>query len=190
MFGSSPPKTTINNFTNISHLEKLLLWFLKNDKRLQIINSKVIHALFNEGRRPECEESESPEVLVKKVNDPQGVKTIERWLILKVFLDLIAISTAVKDTHHDLKKVFEKRIDHIEQQTKKTLITAGEIAHKYGLYVEHDLDLETELSKTETEKEKEDFKQNYLADALISSEARLLGWIFKELFNENYQIKE
>ena len=190
MFGNSPPKTTLDNFTNIPHLEKLLLWFLKNDKQLQIINSKAIHTLFNEGRRPECEESESPENLVKKVNDPQGVKTIERWLALKVFLDLIAISTVVEDTQHDLKKVFEKRIDYIEQQTKKTLITAGEIAGKHNLYVEHNLDLETELAKNKTEKEKEDFKQNYLADALISSEARLLGWIFKELFNENYQIKD
>lgn len=185
-----PPKTTLENFTNISHLEKLLLWFLQNDKQLQIIESKTVQDLFNKGLRPKCDEADNPDVLVKKANDPRGAKPIERWLVLKVWLDTIAISKVVEDTELDFKKAFEKRIDYIEQQTKETLITAGELAYKYELDISFKSGLENELAKLKTDKEREDFKYNYLADALISSEVRLLAWIYKELFNEEYQIKK
>lgn len=185
-----PPKTTLENFTNIPHLERVLLWFLQNDKQMQIINSKGIHILFDEGIRPKCDEDNNPDILVKKVNDSQEAKPIERWLVLKIWLDLIIAVKVAENTHRNLKEALEKRIDYIEKQTKNTLITAGEIALKYGLDVSLNLNLEAELSKIKTDKEKEDFKYNYLSDALISSGVRMLGWIYKELFNENYQIKK
>jgi len=185
-----PPKTTTENFTNIPHLERVLLWFLQNDKQMQIINSKSVRILFEEGIRPTPDEDNNPDILVKKVNDPQGAKPIERWLVLKAWLDLIIAKKTAENTHIGLKEALDKRIDYIEKQTEKTLITAGEIALKYGLDVSLNLDLEVELSKIKTDKEKEDFKYNYLSDSLISSEARMLGWIYKELFNENYQIKK
>jgi len=188
--GNLPPKTTFDNFTNIPHLEGVLLWFLQNDKQMQIINSKSVHILFDEGIRPKCDEDNDPDVLVKKINDPQGAKPIERWLVIKVWLDLIAATKVAENAHIDLKEALEKRIDCIEQQTKNTLITAGEIALKYGLDVNLSLNLEAELSKIKTDKEREDFEYNYLSDSLISSGVRMLGWIYKELFNENYQIKK
>ena len=189
-FKQGPPKTTLENFTNIPHLEGLLLWFLQNDKQMQIISSDTIHSLFGEGIRPKCDEDNNPDILVKKVNDSRGANPIERWLVLKIWLDLVVVVKIAKNAHIDLKKALEERIDYIERQTKKTLITAGKIALKYELNVDISLNLETELSKIKSDKEKENFKYNYLSDALISSEARILGWIYKELFNENYQIKE
>jgi len=192
-----PPKTTTENFTNIPHLKGLLLWFLQNDKQMQIINSKAVHILFNEGIGPKCDEKNDPDIFVKKVNDQEGAKPIDKWLGLKTWLDLAIIVIAAKavegahtDNTHILKEIFEKRLDSIEKQTEKTLITAGMIANKYNLDVSLNLDLKTELPKIKTTKEREDFKHNYLADALISSEVRLLAWIYKELFNEDYQIKK
>jgi len=61
---------------------------------------------------------------------------------------------------------------------------------KKELDVNLSLNLEAELSKIKTDKEREDFEYNYLSDSLISSGVRMLGWIYKELFNENYQIKK
>lgn len=185
-----PPKTILENLTDIPHLERVLLWFLQNDKQMQIINSQAIHTLFEEGLRPKCDKTNDPDILIKKVNDPRGAKPIERWLVLKIWLDLVIVTRITEDTHIGLKKVLERRIDYITKETKQTLITAGEIAYKYELNVNLNLDLETELLKIKSNKEKEDFKYNYLSDALISSEMRILGWIYKELFNENYQIKE
>lgn len=185
-----PPKTTLENFTHIPHLERVLLWFLKNDKQMQIINSEAVHTLFDDGIRPKCDKDNNPDILIKKVNDPYGAKPIERWLVLKIWLDLVVVAKVAEDAHKDLKEILEKRIDYIEKQTKKTLITAGEIALKYNLDISINLDLETELSKIKTDKEKEDFKYNYLSDALISSGVRLLGWIYKELFGENYKINK
>ncbi len=185
-----PSKTTLDTFTYVPHLERVLLWFLQNDNQIQIINSEAVHTLFNEGIRPKCDEDNNPDILVKKVNDPRGAKPIERWLVLKTWLDLVITAKVAEDAHIDLKEILEKRIDYVGKQTKKTLITAGEIALKYNLDVSINLDLEAELSKIKTDKEKKDFKYNYLSDALMSSGARLLGWIYKELFNENYQIKK
>lgn len=186
-----PPKTTLDNFLNYPHLEKVLLWFLQNDPQTQIISSKAIHELFNGGIRPKRDEDNDPDIFVVKVNDPIGAKPLERWLVLKTWLDLVLASDGgkLKDLIL-LKTSLEKRIDYIEHQTEKTLITAGTIANEYGFDISLNLNLETELAKIKTDKEKEDFKYNYLADSLISSEVRLLAWIYKELFNESYQIKK
>lgn len=191
-----PPKTTLENFTYIPHLERVLLWFLQNDKQMQIINSEAVHILFDGGIKPKCDEDNNPDILVKKINDPRGAKPIERWLILKTWLDLITIVETAKKLREDGKEdipmteIFEERIDYIEKQTVNTLITSGEIASKYNLDMKLNMNLENELSKIKTEKEKEIFKYNYLADSLISSEVRLLAWIYKELFNKDYQINK
>ncbi len=184
-----PEKTTIENFINVPHLEMVLAWFLHNDKQIKIIDSKSIRALFEDGIRPTCDEANDPDIFCKKVNADRA-RPIERWLILKIWLDLVFAKTEAENTHADLKEALEKRLDYIEKQTEKTLITAGEIAHKYNIDISLNFDLKTELSKIITEKEKEDFKYNYLADGLISSEVRLLAWIYKELFNEEYKIKK
>ena len=191
-----PPKTTLENFTNISHLERVLLWFLQNDKQMQIINSEAIYILFNEGVRPKCDKDNNPDIFVEKVNDPREAKPIERWLIIKTWLDLIIIiETAKKKVRNNegdtpMAKIFEERIDYIEKQTENTLITSGEIALKYNLDTRLNMNLENESSKIKTEKEKEIFKYNDLADSLLSSEVRLLAWTYKELFNEDYKIKK
>ena len=185
-----PPKTTFNNLINIPHLEIVLLWFLQNDKQMQTINSEAIHILFNEGMRPDCDKDNDPDILIKEANDSQEANTIERWLVLKTWLDLIIATKMAKNTQIDFKEAFEKIIDYIEKQTESTLIIAGEIANKYGLNVNVDLNLGVELSKIKTNKEKENFKYNYLSDSILSSEVRILAWIYKDLFNENYQIKE
>lgn len=184
-----PEKTTTVNFINVPHLEKVLFWFLQNDKQIKIINSKGMYVLFENGIRPICDEANDPDIFVKKMNaDP--ARPIERWLILKTWLDLVLAKNEAENTSMDLKETFEKRLDYIEKQTEKTLITAGEIAHKYNIDTSLNLDINTEVLKIRTDKEKEDFKYNYLADGLISSEVRLLAWIYKELFNEEYKIKK
>ena len=50
--------------------------------------------------------------------------------------------------------------------------------------------LEKNLKKIKDEKEKEEFKYNYLVDAIISSEVRIPTWIYRELFNKDYKIKK
>jgi hypothetical protein len=185
-----PEKTTIENFTYVPHLELVLFWFLQNDKKIQIINSRAILFLFEEGIRPKCDENNDPDIFVRKVN-ADVARPIERWLVLKIWLDLALAKKEAENVHIDLKEAFKKRLDYIEKQTEKTLIISGEIAYKYGFDAAIlNLNMETTLSKIKTDKEVEDFKYNYLADTIISSEVRLLAWIYKELFNEAYQIKK
>lgn len=186
-----PEKTTIENFINIPHLERVLLWFLQNDPQLKIINSEAIRELFDGGIRPKCDEDNNPDIFVKKVEDPQGVRSKERWLVIKTWLDLVLASNGgnIKDLVV-LKISLKRRLDYIEPQTRDTLITVGEVANKYDINTSLNFDLKSELEKIKTNKDKEDFKYSYLSDALISSEVRLLSWIYKELFNEAYQIKK
>lgn len=186
-----PPKTTLNNFLDYHHLEEVLLWFLKNDTEVRIIESKMVKKLFNEGIRPECEKYDNPDTLVKVQNNPAiKAKPIERYLALKISLDLRFISGMVKKEKLELDKFFESVIDSIEKKSEKTLISSGTIAQKYNLDNRYKAEPEKELAKIKNEKEKEEFKYNYLADAIISSEVRILAWIYRELFNKDYKIKK
>ena len=143
------------------------------------------------GIRPKCDEDNNPDIFVKKVEDPQEVRSKERWLVIKTWLDLVLASNGgnIKDLVV-LKISLKRRLDYIEPQTRDTLITVGEVANKYDINTSLNFDLKSELEKIKTNKDKEDFKYSYLSDALISSEVRLLSWIYKELFNEAYQIKK
>jgi len=60
--------------------------------------------------------------------------------------------------------------------------------HKYNLDPRV-IDLRKELAKLPSEHEREIFKKHYLADTLISSEVRVLAWMYRDVFNEDYKLK-
>lgn len=187
---NKPPKTTIENYILIPHLEKLLLWFLKNDPRVAIVASETITQLFSEGYLPDSLPDNDPKKLLE--DQSAGEFKIENqlvWIYARLWLDLVVATKAVEEQGIEFDKALEGRIDVIEKQTADTLLRAGELVVKYGLDpVVKDLD--KELSKILTEEERETFKKNYLADTLVSTEARLLGWIYKDLFKKDYKIKK
>jgi len=191
-----PPKTTIDNLIELPHLERVLLWFLQNDAEMQIINSEAVRLLFNESIRPSCDVDNDPDIFAKEVDNPKEAKPIERWLIVKTWLDLIKIMREAQELVENEKgdtpviKIFEERIDNIEKQATTTLIICGEMISKYNINAKLDMDLTTELLKIKNPKDKEIFKYNYLVDSLLSSEVRLLAWIYRELFGKDYKIKK
>lgn len=186
LFKNKPPKTTFKNFTYIPHLERLLLWFLLNDPFFKTIKNKAVHTLFQEGW---WGLKDNPNLVGIWLKEPEEQKTVERFLILKTWLDLITASKVAEKEEVELKETLNTIIDDLDKQGEKTLISTGKIAHKYNLDVGK-LNLDSELPKIKSELEKISFKTDFLADAIISSEIRLLAWIYKELFGENYQIKK
>ena len=114
-----PPKTTIDNFIELPHLEKVLLWFLQNDAEMQIINSEAVRLLFNESIRPSCDADNDPDIFAKEVANPKEVKSIERWLVVRTWLDLMKIMREAQALVENKKGdtpviiIFEERIDNI-----------------------------------------------------------------------------
>lgn len=190
MFGlfkkSAPPKTTLENFVWVPHVEEVFSWFLKNDFQVQQILSPTIKKLFEDGYRPEIEISNDPKIIKEQSGGKVPIKYAHGWLSIRIWMDLNNIRKASEQG--DLKTNFEHVIDMLDQYGKHTLMTAGEIVHKYDMDpLIKDLDLE--LAKITSEEEKESFKQNFLADTLNSTEVRILAWIYRELFNAEYMIK-
>lgn len=185
-----PPKTTLQNYNYIPHLEQLLLWFLQNDAQIKILSTPAIRQLFNEGYRPTSTKENDPSILeeaMRNNNQSAEIHILERWLVIRIWLDLIAAKTEAEKTNKDLDQSIKLCIDLLDKYGNKTLISAGTIMHKYDLdpVVK---DLEEELVKISTHEEKEIFKQDYLADTLTAAEIRILAWIYKELFDKEYKI--
>jgi hypothetical protein len=57
---------------------------------------------------------------------------------------------------------------------------------KYGLEDGSD----RELAKIPTAEEVAVFKQNYLDDLAFSAQVRVLAWLYRQYFGENYQLVE
>ena len=191
MFGlfkkSGPPKTSLENVLWLPHVEEVFLWFLKNDTQFQQILIPSIATLFEEGYRPLIELNNDPKILHEQSEGKVNIQYPHSWLWARVSLDIINFKRAI-ESNVDPKDYLEKIIDALDDYGKTTIISAGEIIHKYNLdpLVKN---LDNELSKIPTELEKEEFKQNFLADTLNADEIRLLSWFFRELFNEDYKLK-
>lgn len=187
-----PPQTTLDNYKYIPHLEQLLLWFLDNDSQIKLLISPTIEFLFEEGYRPISSKENDPNLLEEMANQnghSLDIDIIERWIVIRTWLDLAAAENISVETGKDLDECIEERIDLLEEYTAKTLLDVGNIMHKYDIEPTVQ-NLDEELSKISILEEKEKFKQNYLIDTLISSEMRFLAWIYKELFNKEYKIKQ
>jgi hypothetical protein len=72
----------------------------------------------------------------------------------------------------------------------QTIICAGDISMKYDLNVEGRFYFETELAKVPDGPEREEFKQCWLNYFIVSTELRILVWIYGQLFNTPYIIPE
>ena len=61
------------------------------------------------------------------------------------------------------------------------------LAQKYDI---NDLEKnwEENINKLTNEKENELFKISYVSDTLLSAETRIIAWIYKELFNKDFDI--
>lgn len=187
----NPPKTTLQNYLTVPHLEQILLWFLQNDEQISLVASNTIKILFKEGYRPVSFQDNNPTILeetARSHGQSMDVHIIERWLVIRTWMDLVAAKSFSENNKLTLGQAVELRIGMLDKYGEQTLVQCGIIVNKYNIDPKV-TDLEKELSKISTRDEKEKFKQNYLADVLTAAEIRLLAWIYKEIFNKNYKIK-
>jgi hypothetical protein len=87
----TPPKTTLENYSFVPHLEQVLLWFLQNDKQISLVASPTIKRLFKEGLRPESSPENDPkqlEDMAHKHGQSASTHIIERWLVIRTMMDL------------------------------------------------------------------------------------------------------
>lgn len=180
-----PPKTTIENYALVPHVNEDLLWFIKNDFQVYQILSPAIATLFDEGYRPEIDLANNPDKSDLVGEFP--MKTAHMWLSIRIWMDLFNIKTASREDGN-LEKHFEYVIDSLNDYGTETLVRAGEIINLFDLdpYVK---DLNKELEKIPTLEEKEVFKKNFLADTVNATEIRILSWMYKDLFSKDYRLK-
>jgi len=181
-----PPKTNLQNYTMVPHLQGLLSYFINSEKQMSLLYSESIKNFFINGYIPESEEFNNPE----KLKDMVDISMPANWLLARIWLDLVQLKTISEKTNVSLEQSFEFFLDYFEPKTAQTLINCGTIANKYFIKDLNDSNWTKEIEKIPTKEEREVFKKNYSIDTLLSSEIRILAWIYKELFNKDYKIKK
>lgn len=156
-----------------SKVKNFVNWWIQGDKFVKSIKNRSTSIIFNEGFCPKII-GKNPWQYKNKY------KNLSEWFIAKIYLDL-------QELKNYEKKEFKKFVDTLAEDT--SILVGGEIAYKYNLNFENFI-YEVELRKIPTEEERKTFKKYYLDDIVISSEARILGWLYYEWFGEKYKPTE
>lgn len=177
-----PQKTNFKNYTFIPHIEKLLYYFINEEKQFSLIESKCIITLFQQGYFPISEDVQK----MTTVDPNIKISNPRIWLTLRLWLDLINFKNISEKTGAPLDYLFEQYLNIIGPRIDKTLLTFGSIANKYNVKDLNNNIWQEEIEKITNKKEQESFKYSYIADTLFSAEIRTLSWIYKELFNKEF----
>ena len=151
-------------------------FFVRDSQASQLFNPSNM-SLFAQGYRPKIGIPHDPEASGQKYND------IQKYFTRKLYLDLNSIYPLDQSS-------FQSFVDQVGRWADQTIICAGNISVKYGLNVEGRFNFETELAKVPDGPEREEFKQCWLNDFILSTEMRILAWIYSQLFNSSYVIRE
>ncbi|MCK9329997.1 MAG: hypothetical protein M0Q94_09010 [Candidatus Cloacimonetes bacterium] len=184
------PKTDEKNFISTPHIAKVVEYFIINEKQMSLLESECLVSLFNNGYSPLIadEDFNNPKK-IEEIDNTATINTPKKWLIARLWLDLINFKDISQKTNTPLNKIIFDYLELLGEQNNKTLITAGLIAKEYEVC---DLDdkWESEINKIKNKSKKENYKINYVNDTLFSAEMRVLAWFYKELFNKEFEFKK
>lgn len=150
-------------------------WFIKNEPFANTITNRSSNIIFEAGHTPFVPLGYNP-------SKDKKFDNLTDWFVAKLVQD-------IKNLRNASKTEFKDFLDKLGNAGNKTLITAGEIAHKYDLNFEKFV-YEEEIQKIPAGKERETFKKNFLDDNVIGAETRILGWLYHEWFEEWYKVPE
>lgn len=171
------PKFTNKDISNETRVGIFVTDFIRRDPQASQLLNPSNMSLFAQGYRPKIGIPHDPEANGQKYTD------IQKYFTKKLYLDLTSI-------HPLNQSSFQSFVDQVGRWADQTIICAGNISVKYDLNVEGRFNFETELAKVPDGPEREEFKQCWLNDFIISTELRILGWIYGQLFNSPYVTPE
>jgi len=164
-----PPKIVKQNITDYNKINLLCDWFINNDTIGKEIQNRSTQILFKEGYR------------IDDINISEARSAAE-YLSKRVFGHL-------KELKQADKAQFEYYIDDIMNKNDRYFKQALLIGVKYNINYDHFV-YEKELAKIKTKKELEEYKYSTFVDTLNTVEARILMWIYHDIFDEWYIAKE
>ncbi len=185
MFFNKPPKFKPDTWASIEYIIDLTRWFAKNDKQIQLLSGSGISLLFSEGFRAYKSEATNPAKFEKngeKILDPVP------WVGMMLYLDIHILKEEESKDRSDLtlKNFFRKQIMELGEISGLTLTTLAELSEKYSLKSEQFV-FTKEIQKITDKHDLLAYKENYLKDVFLSSELRLMAWLYKEIFEEDFQ---
>ncbi|MBI4138288.1 MAG: hypothetical protein HY482_01690 [Candidatus Wildermuthbacteria bacterium] len=177
-----PPKTTLKNLIEVPHLEQVLLWFLQNDSFFDTLTDENIKVFFIGGWGRELSD-------VEKLfsEEPPENQNIFRYLTIMIWREIVDVLQSMQNSKNmglPAKEFFADKLKVLGNESDKTIGKVFEIANKYGVdptnfNAEKDLEQFNALDATY-------FKTAFVKDVFLSTEIRLLAWIYQDLFNEKY----
>lgn len=192
----SAPKTNKDNLLSPAHISSLVDWFVENDKNhVGLIEDDFIVDSFNNGFLPFIDKDtwHDPQKYNnelkkrgEKIPENFEIKTPKAWLTVKIILCLNQCDNTACTQKVPFKDVISTRINLIGDQIDKTIIKIFEIAKKYDVDF-NGSNVKYLVDRIEVVDEKESFILNYISDSLGSAEVRILAWIYKELFFEDFK---
>jgi hypothetical protein len=146
--------------------------FLATDSRAgQLLNRSNL-TLFAEGYRPQL-------ALACDVTADPVFADLRTYFARRLFIDLSSIELSGEE---ELRRFLDK----IGDASDKTTTRVCEIAESHDLDIMGRFVFEKEIVKIPAGAEREELKRNWLNDAFLSTELRVLAWVYHELFGRLY----
>jgi len=147
--------------------------FIKADFQAKQLLNRSNKTLFSQGYRPKIGLINDPEKNADKFND------LLKYFKKKFYLDINSVKPFSK-------KSFENLIDKLSNFSGETLDCSGRLGIKYDLNLQGRFIFDKELKKIPEGDERNKFKSCWLNDFILSTEVRLMAWIFQGLYGEEY----
>ncbi len=167
------PKFTNKDISDETRVAIFVKHFIRRDSQASQLLNPSNMSLFAQGYRPKVGIPYDPETNGQKYTD------IQKYFTRKLNLNLNSI-------HPLNQSSFQSFVDQVGRWADQIIICAGDISVKYNLNVEGRFNFETALAKVPDGAEREEFKQCWLNDFIVSTELRILAWIYGQLFNSPY----
>ena len=166
------PVINPEDFSNFSIVADFVNWFLRNDKFVKSVYVRSSSIIFSEGIRPSILIGSNPD------SYKSNIENISEWFIIKIYLDINTLNDYSESSFHNL-------MDKIDTASRETIITSGSFFINYNLNTKKFV-FEKEILKIPGGIEREAFKRNFLDDNILSSELRILMWLYFNYFNSSY----
>jgi hypothetical protein len=150
--------------------------FIDRDPQARGLLNPGNRTLFAEGYRPTVGVPNNPERGRVRFTD------LRPHFIRKLYLDLNAVRPLNQGS-------FESFVDQISYDSGQNLKCTVERAIRHAFNVERNFIFQKELAKIPNGPGRDQFNRCWLSESILGTEARMLGWIFRQLFGVPYNPK-
>jgi hypothetical protein len=164
---SPPLRRLVDGRIDVDSIPDVIQWFLDFDQQVAVIKHPRVEEVF-QWKQNEDKSSGGKTFIFERAEDRLAIGIIQ--------------ALAENSTEHQLHAWISQLLNALQEAAKATETTSD----SYQLDLRQATSIVAESKKIPTERGRRDFLVNCWIETLCTSEARVLGWLYKEFYGHPF----